>query len=186
MVAAGVPDVSRNIALHPDEFPPEFAPNFTRYDVAARDVNSASPGQARRFVARFQPAQQCGQSAPGNVAPSSDEGLDVIEEGSNAWAFAPSRTRSGRAILLRNPHLSWTAGYYEAHVTVPGALDFYGDFPIGGPFGVIGGFNRHLGWATTNNAPDHLGGRGNPSSLLDHLCSHCVAVRSMCSIARHG
>ena len=76
------------------------------------------------------------------------------EEGSNAWAFAPSRTKSGRAILLRNPHLSWTAGYYEAHVTVPGVLDFYGDFRIGGPFGVIGGFNRHLGWATTNNAPD--------------------------------
>ncbi|MDQ4081146.1 MAG: penicillin acylase family protein, partial [Gemmatimonadota bacterium] len=61
---------------------------------------------------------------------------------------------SGRAILMRNPHLSWTAGYYEAHVTVPGVLDFYGDFRIGGPFGVIGGFNRHLGWATTNNAPD--------------------------------
>jgi acyl-homoserine-lactone acylase len=37
---------------------------------------------------------------------------------------------------------------------VPGVLDFYGDFRIGGPFGVIGGFNRHLGWATTNNATD--------------------------------
>src|SRR5690606_10650474 len=73
---------------------------------------------------------------------------------SNAWAFAPSRTRSGRAILMRNPHLSWTAGYYEAHVTVPGVIDFYGDFRVGGPFGVIGGFNRHLGWATTNNTTD--------------------------------
>jgi acyl-homoserine-lactone acylase len=55
---------------------------------------------------------------------------------------------------VRNPHLAWTAGYYEAHVTVPGTLDFYGDFRIGGPFGVVGGFNRDLGWATTNNAPD--------------------------------
>ncbi len=80
--------------------------------------------------------------------------IDEIEEGSNAWAFAPSRTRSGRAILLRNPHLSWTAGYYEAHVTVPGVMDFYGDFRIGGPFGVIGGFNRDLGFATTNNQTD--------------------------------
>src|SRR5688572_27128214 len=144
--AAGV---NRYIALHPEEFPPGFAPNFTGYDVAARDVSSASATQARRFLARFEPARQRGRDS----VPSASEG-DVIEEGSNAWAFAPSRTKSGRAILLRNPHLSWTAGYYEAHVTVPGVLDFYGDFRIGGPFGVIGSFNRHLGWATTNNAPD--------------------------------
>src|SRR6185369_8103367 len=59
------------------------------------------------------------------------------DDGSNAWAFAPSRTKSGKAILLRNPHLAWTAGYYEAQVTVPGVLDFYGDFRIGGPFIVV-------------------------------------------------
>jgi acyl-homoserine-lactone acylase len=79
-------------------------------------------------------------------------GQDPDNVGSNAWALAPSRTASGRAILLRNPHLSWTAGYYEAHVRVPGKLDFYGDFRIGGPFTVIGGFNPYLGFATTNNA----------------------------------
>jgi acyl-homoserine-lactone acylase len=75
------------------------------------------------------------------------------EVGSNAWAFAPERTTSGNAILLRNPHLSWTAGYYEAHVRVPGVLDFYGDFRLGGPFTTIGGFNHRLGFATTNNYP---------------------------------
>lgn len=78
-------------------------------------------------------------------------GQDAQNVGSNAWALAPSRTTSGHAILLRNPHLSWTAGYYEAHVRVPGKLDFYGDFRIGGPFTVIGGFNPYLGFATTNN-----------------------------------
>src|SRR5690606_3091268 len=66
----------------------------------------------------------------------------------------PSRSSSGHAMLLRNPHLNWSAGYYEAHITVPGVLDFYGDFRIGGPFGVISGFNRDLGWATTNNNQD--------------------------------
>ena len=49
--AAGV---NRYIALNPEEFPPEFAPNFTGYDVAARDVSSASPAQARRFLALLQ------------------------------------------------------------------------------------------------------------------------------------
>jgi acyl-homoserine-lactone acylase len=76
------------------------------------------------------------------------------EDGSNAWALAPERSASGNALLLRNPHLSWTAGYYEAHVRVPGVLDFYGDFRLGGPFTTIGGFNRRLGFATTNNGPD--------------------------------
>ncbi len=149
--AAGV---NRYIELHPDEFPPGFAPRFTGYDVAARDVNVATRSDARRFLARFSPEQRRGPGTITESTSSPDEGVDPLEEGSNAWAFAPSRTKSGRAILMRNPHLSWTAGYYEAHVTVPGVLDFYGDFRIGGPFGVIGGFNRHLGWATTNNAPD--------------------------------
>ena len=75
-------------------------------------------------------------------------------DGSNTWAFGPSRTKSGKAILMRNPHLRWTAGYYEAHMTVPGVVDFYGDFRIGGPFTVIGGFNKYLGWSTTNNSQD--------------------------------
>jgi acyl-homoserine-lactone acylase len=79
---------------------------------------------------------------------------DGSDDGSNAWAFAPSRTKSGNAILLRNPHLQWTAGYWEAHVTIPGKLDFYGDFRIGSPFAVVAGFNPDLGWATTNNAAD--------------------------------
>jgi acyl-homoserine-lactone acylase len=148
--AAGV---NRYVELHPAEFPPGFAPRFTGYDVAARDVNVATPVEARRFLDRVVPA------APAVPAQPNGEGeppgaTAAIEEGSNAWAFAPGRTKSGRAILMRNPHLAWTAGYYEAHVTVPGMLDFYGDFRIGGPFGVIGGFNRDLGWATTNNAPD--------------------------------
>src|SRR3982751_6124983 len=105
---------------------------------------SAPAASVRRFLAAL------------NATPPTDVDADAERDddvGSNAWALAPSRTKSGRAILLRNPHLAWNAGYYEAHVTVPGKLDFYGDFRIGGPFGVIGGFNRDLGWSTTNNDP---------------------------------
>ena len=157
--AAGV---NRYIELHPQEFPAGFAPKFTGYDIAARDVGFASPFQARRFLARVDPSMRRGprqQAAAANEGqPEADPGavgyMDPAEDGSNAWAFAPSRTKSGKAILLRNPHLSWDAGYYEAHLTVPGVVDFYGDFRVGGPFGVVGGFNRDLGFATTNNAPD--------------------------------
>jgi acyl-homoserine-lactone acylase len=149
--AAGV---NRYVELHPAEFPAGFTPRFTGYDVAARDVSVATPEGARRFLARMLPDARRSDGLDAAEGEPPDEGVDPIEEGSNAWAFAPGRTKSGRAILMRNPHLAWSAGYYEAHVTVPGVLDFYGDFRIGGPFGVIGGFNRDLGWSTTNNAPD--------------------------------
>jgi len=149
--AAGV---NRYIELHPQEFPAGFRPRFTGYDVAARDITSASLATTRRFLARVAPNSTRRASPAAAAAEPSNEGVDPIEEGSNAWAFAPSRTKSGRAILLRNPHLAWTSGYYEGAMTVPGVMDFYGDFRIGGPFGVIGGFNKDLGWATTNNAPD--------------------------------
>ena len=144
---------NRYVGRHPAEFPASFAPNFTAYDIAARDVSVASLAQARRFLAKVDPSSLRGRRGQPAADPSEGDEIDPIEEGSNAWAFAPSRTKSGKAILLRNPHLNWNAGYYEAQVTVPGVLDFYGDFRIGGPFGVVGGFNRYLGWATTNNAP---------------------------------
>ncbi len=127
--------VNRYIELHPEEFLPGFAPHFTGYDVLAKDVEMPPLARANRFLNR--------DTVRGGGP----------DDGSNAWAFAPTRTTSGRAILMRNPHLAWTAGYYEAHVVVPGVLDFYGDLRIGGPFGVIGGFNHDLGWATTNNDP---------------------------------
>lgn len=151
---------NRYIELHPGEFPAGFRPNYTGYDIAARDVNMASAASARRFLAKMDPGTargRRGQAAASAAEPAEgdpEKGIDPLEEGSNAWAFAPSRTKSGKAILLRNPHLNWNSGYYEAQMTVPGVVDFYGDFRMGGPFGVVGGFNRYLGWATTNNAPD--------------------------------
>jgi acyl-homoserine-lactone acylase len=135
--AAGV---NRYVELHQGEFPPGMPADFSGYDVATLHIGDGPPAaKVRRFLA----------AVSGVAAP--EEEPAPADEGSNAWALAPSRTRSGRAILLRNPHLAWTAGYYEAHVTVPGVLDFYGDFRIGGPLIVIGGFNRYLGWATTNS-----------------------------------
>jgi acyl-homoserine-lactone acylase len=138
--AAGV---NRYVTLHTAEFPSGMPADFTGYDVATLHIGD---GPAAAKVRRFLAAQGV---APQPGAAADDSPAD--EDGSNAWALAPARTTSGKAILLRNPHLAWTAGYYEAHMTVPGVLDFYGDFRIGGPLIVIGGFNRHLGWATTNS-----------------------------------
>lgn len=147
--AAGV---NRYVELHPEEFPARIPADFTGHDVAALEIVPPPARKIRAFLARVNPPANPERTAP---AARSNEGAESgPDDGSNAWAFAPGRTRSGKAILLRNPHLTWTAGYYEAHMTVPGVIDFYGDFRIGGPFAVIGGFNRHLGWSTTNNSQD--------------------------------
>jgi len=152
--AAGL---NRYIELHPTEFPPHMPNDFSGYDVAAIDAVGPSIRKARAFLAKINPSPT---PTPTPERPATNEGPTGNEDpfegndGSNAWAFAPSRTKSGKAILLRNPHLAWTAGYYEAQLTVPGVVDFYGDFRIGGPFTVVGGFNRFLGWSTTNNNQD--------------------------------
>ena len=144
--AAGI---NRYVELHRDAFPTGMPADFSGYDVATLDIGDGPPAaKVRRFLASI-----AGGAAPADAVRATDDTMPVAtdEDGSNAWALAPQRTRDGKAILLRNPHLAWTAGYYEAHVTVPKVLDFYGDFRIGGPLIVIGGFNRYLGWATTNS-----------------------------------
>jgi acyl-homoserine-lactone acylase len=138
--AAGV---NLYLNTYPEEIPRYRAFLFSGCDVAAVSNGIATPGSARHFLNRLKEQMAL------------DDSIRAMQEdGSNAWAFAPQRTRSGNAILLRNPHLSWQAGYYEAHLTVEGKLNFYGDFRIGGLFSIIGGFNDHLGWSTTNNYPD--------------------------------
>ncbi len=149
--------VNRYIELHPEEFPQGFAPRFTGYDVLAHEVSDASERMAARFLSRIDPSAARRRRGTTDQEVAMEQpiagGQDPPDVGSNAWAFGPSRTKSGRAILLRNPHLNWNSGYYEAQLTVPGVMDFYGDFRVGSPFGVVGGFNHDLGWSTTNNAP---------------------------------
>ena len=134
--------VNYYLTRHPDEFPQFRGMQFTGSDVAAVTTSLASADGYDNFVERLKAEK------------AKRDSLKMTEAGSNAWAFAPSRTEEGYAILVRNPHLSWSAGYYEAQLTVADTLNFYGDFRIGGLFAIIGDFNQHLGWATTNNNPD--------------------------------
>ena len=74
--------------------------------------------------------------------------------GSNTWAIGPSRSASGKAMLLINPHLQWGDfyTYMEVHLTAPG-YDLYGAPQIGFPVPVIG-FNPRAGWGRTVNTID--------------------------------
>jgi acyl-homoserine-lactone acylase len=72
--------------------------------------------------------------------------------GSNGWAIAPSRSASGRAMLLMNPHLAWKTGwstYYEIALSAPG-VDLYGASQIGLPV-LRFVFSDYLGFTQTVN-----------------------------------
>jgi len=144
--------VNHYLALHPDERPQGVPLDFTGIDAHAMTIGWYEASRARAFVRSL--------SEPDSTGARQSDPADALwpdphpDDGSNAWALAPERNPTQRALLLRNPHLSWDAGYYEAHLRVPGEFDFYGDFRVGGVFGIIAGFNAYLGWATTNNSPD--------------------------------
>jgi acyl-homoserine-lactone acylase len=75
--------------------------------------------------------------------------------GSNGWAIAPSRSASGHAMLLMNPHLRWEPGwstYYEIQLNAPG-IDLYGATQVGLPV-LRFVFSDYLGFTHTVNAPN--------------------------------
>ncbi|NIA12641.1 MAG: hypothetical protein GWP08_01080 [Nitrospiraceae bacterium] len=72
----------------------------------------------------------------------------------NAWAVAPTRSRSGEAMLVINPHTSYGGAFswYEAHLNCDG-MNVAGATLFGLPVIVLG-HNDVLGWALTPNKPD--------------------------------
>ncbi len=85
---------------------------------------------------------------------ANDETEAWKERGSNAWAVGPSRSASGKSLLLANPHLPWgdMFTWMEAQLVIPG-LDLYGALLVGSPVLQIA-FNDHLGWTHTVNTQD--------------------------------
>lgn len=72
--------------------------------------------------------------------------------GSNGFAFAPSITESGKAILYINPHVTF---YFrpEVHVISEEGLNAYGAVTWGQMF-VYQGFNEKCGWMHTSSQAD--------------------------------
>lgn len=72
--------------------------------------------------------------------------------GSNGFAFAPSRTASGNAILYINPH---TTFFFrpEVHMVSEEGINAYGAVTWG-QFFIYQGFNEYCGWMHTSNNVD--------------------------------
>ena len=75
--------------------------------------------------------------------------------GSNTYAIAPSRSASGNAMLVQNPHLPWWQEFlfFESHLNLNGK-NMYGTTLVGFP-GIAIGFNENLGWSHTDNTIDN-------------------------------
>ena len=148
IISAYAAGVNRYVAAHRQELP-SWMPEITAADVLAYTRSSAAeslagPALLRRLREKYE----------GVVPPRNEQdGGWVDAPGSNALALGGSRTATGKPMLLGNPHLQWGSLYWEAHVRVPGAIDFYGSTLPGIPV-LRAGFNDRLGFVTTNNAPD--------------------------------
>ncbi len=70
-------------------------------------------------------------------------------EGSNNWAIAGSRSKSGKALLANDTHIKYgqPSVWFEANLDYPNG-GIYGYFLAGVPFPIMG-HNEHLGWGLT-------------------------------------
>lgn len=76
--------------------------------------------------------------------------INVMNGGSNAYAFGSEVTGTDSGVLYGNPHEPWDGvqRFYEFHLTMPGELDVMGVAQQGQPFPNIG-FNKDVAWSHT-------------------------------------
>ena len=125
-------------AAHPDKVDPDVR---VVLPVSGVDV-VAHAHRLMNFVYVSAPGRAMGEGEPPELA----------DQGSNTWAIGPSKSASGHAMLLQNPHLAWNQPYftfYEAHLVAPG-FEIYGATQVGLPV-MRYGFNQQMGLANTVN-----------------------------------
>ena len=139
--AAGV---NRYLATHPATHPRLLTHWEPWFVLAAEMGGPAGRGITQEERARAFPLLSRAAAPDGLVTDR--------DEGSNMWAIAPSRTTTGHAMLLINPHVRFFGSdqRYEAHLHSDQGLDVSGFATLGTPY-IRSGHNRYLGWSHTNN-----------------------------------
>lgn len=121
-------------------FKPWYALLWTDGSIGAINTADLTIGELKKFYT--------GDYSPTAYVPV----IKDQQSGSNGFAFAPSITESGNAILYINPH---TTFYFRPEVQVQSeeGLNVYGAVTWG-QFFVYQGFNEHCGWMHTSNNVD--------------------------------
>jgi acyl-homoserine-lactone acylase len=135
------PNVHAQVLKH---FEPWFALMYTDGSISATEMG----GLTTQDVKNLYPLNGIPASVNNNKKPDEIERLS----GSNGFAFAPSRTESGKAILYINPHVTF---YFriEAQMSSDEGLNAYGA-ATWGQFFIYQGFNEHCGWMHTSSYAD--------------------------------
>lgn len=78
-----------------------------------------------------------------------------IEGGSNSWALSGSKTATGNAMLVANPHLPWSDLFlWHEQQFITNEYNMYGSTLIGNP-SITLGFNDNVSWTHTVNTIDN-------------------------------
>jgi acyl-homoserine-lactone acylase len=95
-----------------------------------------------------------GRDATTIVQDNLDDGLEPEPKGSNGFAIAPSRSASGNALFMINPHTSF---YFRPEIQVVSeeGLHAYGAVTWG-QFFIYQGFNENCGWMHTTSMADAI------------------------------
>jgi acyl-homoserine-lactone acylase len=146
------------VRQHRDTLPPWVIEITAADALAITHTDAPADAASASLVRALQQKYPEGSAAPASPRRVADVTIEpdglADHDGSNAIALSGSRTASGAPMLLGNPHLRWQQLYWEAHVTVPGRLDFFGSTLVGYPW-LRAGFNARLGYVQTNNSSDN-------------------------------
>lgn len=123
-------------------FEPWYALMFTDGSVSATVTGGINVSETRDFYGG-------GSEKLGAIYKAA---IEEKETGSNGFAIAPSRSKSGHALLYINPHVPF---YFRGEVQLVSdeGLDVYGAVTWG-QFFVYQGFNKHCGWMHTTSYAD--------------------------------
>ena len=126
---------------------------YKYYELEFLQYAGLQPRWTTRLIAEGWPAGK----PPTRTSLVVDQPFDLERHpfGSNQWAISPSRTASGHAMLLVNPHQSFVGvqRYGEIHLQSAQGLRFSGLTVFGFLLPYMGN-NGHLGWAYTDNYAD--------------------------------
>jgi penicillin amidase len=141
-----------------DAFAAGFNYYLTRHpEVRPRLLTKIEPWYTLAFIRYnyFQNGFARDRSLSGALQTAQSDRELVDNVGSNGWVIGPSKSKSGHAMLLINPHLPFfgSGQVYEGHVHSDEGWDFTGYTRFGFPFPYVG-HNDDLGWVSTDNAAD--------------------------------
>ena len=126
---------------------PEDLPDWWDHGLITPDMIDAF---GRLFLYNWTIDEALGDLRRGGIEPD----FTSSTRGSNQWAVAPSRSASGHAILLIDPHLAWwgPSRFWELRIHA-GDLHGSGVSLAGIPYIALG-HNANVAWAMTTGGPD--------------------------------